>query len=155
MNLSGYHLHVESFSGTTDANGDLSCTTAQTPLDSNAVVIHSNNGSYIMKVASVSGTTTKVRFYKIQYDKASNTDSDVSNLPSGVTVATSSGQSTSDCGTVTFVKNGTATLDVHEHTISFIYTHTHSVTNFTTTDSTYLKANGIAVNAVLIYASAE
>jgi len=154
MNLQGYHLHMESFSGTTDANGDLSCTTAQTPLNDSAVVVHSNT-SYITKVSSVSGTTTKIRFYTIQYDKASQTDKEVSNLPSGVSQATSK----QNTGTGGMSGNASSSLPhstgAHAHGVSFEYLHTHSVTNFTTTDATYVKANGIAVNAIIIYAGAD
>ena len=154
MNLKGYHLHFESFFGTTDSNGDLTCTTAQKPLQ-NGIMAYTSNGAYITKVNSISGTTTKVRFYKIQYDKAISTVKEVDNLPTNVTQATSK-TTTEGGGAVYQATNGApaANLTDHSHGLSFQYLHTHDIPNFTTTDAV-MTALGVTanVNASLIYAS--
>jgi len=153
MNLKGYHLHLESFSGNTDANGDLTCTTAQMPLQ-NGVIAYTNNTKYIVKIPSISGTATKVRFYTIDYDKATQTAKETDNLPSGVSQQTSKQNTAADAGGGLGIGGVNRPTLVHVHGVSFQYQHTHSVTNFTTTDATLTAiGNGVAVNAVLIYAS--
>lgn len=147
---------MESFAGTTDGSGDLTCSVTTAPRDKNRIIPYTNNGAYLVKVSSISGTTVKIRFYTIQYLKAISTVKEVDNLPTNVVQATS--KTTSEGGGVIYsCPDGAPASNTndHSHGISFQYLHTHNIPNFTTTDSTSGAVTSTSVNCNLLYGAVE
>jgi hypothetical protein len=151
--------HLERFTGlTTDALGQVTVSLSDTPTAITSCFCFVAEDERIVAPLTLTGAPArnlKVQKRKLLYDKANNPGStSVTGAPGGVTVASSSGQSTgattainqstavngdaaafSGVGSGDAQRTGTAhthTQDPHAHTMNVLYQHGHTLTHTAT-----------------------
>ena len=162
----GKTLTMESFTITTDANGENIITLAHAPTDINAVVVQMGDDLRVAwaKALTTTSLTVKIRKYATSYDKSDNTV-DSGTLTSGVTVEsgatiTSSASSANtvnqlNAASSTGGSNGSVATSVHTHTHAKIFEHGHGHTttdcNSTTTEMYAVSEADLKITVMYAY----
>lgn len=142
------HVCMESYSVNTDASGVTSIVLSNTPVSDACIAFYVKTKLRYVEFTSRTGTTVSIKIYKNMYDKTTAITVPLLNLPGGVTEATTNPITTNNPGEASNGwNNGQWTVRGHTHTVSEIFTHSHT-SNFTATDMT--KTYAASESAILI-----
>ena len=151
-------IHFESFTGTTDGSGDLVSVLEAVPTGSPAIIMFSNTSGCLPRFQGLTGSSLTTRYYKLQYDKPTDTGSTLSELPSGISSCGSIAQTDAAGGTAglgNYSAGGATTAGAggaHTMTLGSMYIHSHGGSLFTITDtgSAVLTSTAVSLNVVYL-----
>ncbi len=144
-------LTMESFtSQTTDVSGKINLTLQETPVADDSIVIYCSTEGHVVTLDSRTAKVVTVLITKLKYDKTDDPiTGDLSNLPTGVTEATSKTTTDMAGGSETQAVEGvTYDTQLHTHGLSYIYRHDHTPTYTNTAMTVATEQGGLTITVV-------
>ena len=139
----------------TDESGELIVNLTETPTSVKSILVNCCSVGFIAKVKSITAKALTLTLYKIQYQKTSEVNGALINLPASVTEATTA-QSTGGGGSPIETgcsSSGSSTTGASAHTHAFYkaYQHSHNGFTFTGTNLDLATSESGTIQLVIFY----